>query len=110
MSFNVSGKWKIRVKVNNETEKISYRTTLVQKDKDGKAEFYTVFLNLLDAAKNKPIDDGQYIIVGPKDAWLGFYRKEGTETLLVANVKNFEYADLEGFEVNQVNTDDDLPF
>lgn len=107
--MNLSGKWKIRAKVNEVTGKVSYRTSIAQKNKDGEAEFYTMFLNLVKDAKNKPIDDNSYIIVKPENAWLGFYRKDN-ETQLVANVMDFDYADLEGFQVNQVNTDDDLPF
>ena len=109
MGMNLSGKWKIKAKVNEVTGKVSYRTSLVQKDKDGKAEFYTVFLNLVKDARNKAIDDNQYIIVKPENAWLGFYRKDN-ETQIVANVMDFDYADLEGFEIKQEDTGDDLPF
>lgn len=106
--MNLSGRWKIRVKANDVTGKVSYRTSIVQRDLEGNTDFYTIFLNLVKDAKNMGITDGQYIVVEPEDAWLGFYKKDN-ETHLVANVKRFSYAD-EDIEMNVVDTNDDLPF
>ena len=106
--MNLSGRWKIRVKANEVTGKVSYRTTIVQRDLEGNTDFYTIFLNLVKDAKNKAIYDNQYIIVKPEDAWLGFYRKDN-ETQIIAYVKDFEYDES---EVNITNAEDDdsLPF
>lgn len=106
--MNLSGKWKIKASFNEATGKISYRTSITQKNMDGETEFYTVFLNLVKDAKYKAINDNQYIIVKPEDAWLSFYKKSDGTQQIVAMVKDFEYE--EGAETNQGISDDDLPF
>lgn len=114
--MNLSGKWKIRTSVNENTGKISYRTTLMAKRIDGEPEYYTIFLSLVGEAKFKGIDDNSFIIVKPENAWLSFYRKNETETQMVAMVKDFEVEseaqDTSDKAVNnQINSfGDDLPF
>lgn len=111
--MNLSGKWKIKASVNDVTGKISYRTTVSAKDKDGNTDFYTMFLNLVGDAKFKPIDNDMFIIVKPNDAWLSFFKKNEGGHQMVAVVKDFEY---ENEEIesnrfnNQISGDDDLPF
>ena len=108
--MNISGKWKIRTKVNDVTGKISYRTSITAKDMNGNTEFYTIFLSLVKDAKNKGINDGDYIIVKPENAWLNFYRKtnDDKDTQIVAVVQDFEYADNPEFK--ETPKSDDLPF
>ena len=106
--MNLSGKWKIRTKVNEVTGRISYRTTITTKDINGNTEYHAIFLNLVGEAKNKPIDDGTYINVKPENAWLGFYRKNESDEL-VAMVKDFDYEEAQEPEFTS-DSDDDLPF
>jgi hypothetical protein len=115
--MNLSGKWLVRAKINDETGKVSYRTTIVNKTMDGEKEYATIFLNLVKDAKDKPIDDKTYIEVKPENAWLGFYKikndKGEEETIFVAKVKDFEMGEtLEDakVEIEPVEDDDDLPF
>lgn len=103
--MNLSGKWKIRTKVNEQSGKISYRTVLTTKDMEGNTEYYSVFLSLVGEAKFKGIDDNTYIIVKPENSWLSFYRKSETETQIVAVVKDFEYD-----TPRTTDYGDDLPF
>lgn len=112
--MNISGKWKIRTKVNETTGKISYRTTITTKDIEGNTEYYTIFLSLVGDAKFKGIDDNSFIIVKPENAWLSFYRKSETETQIVAIVKDFEYENEQEDSLdrafNNQTSGDDLPF
>ena len=105
--MNLSGKWKIRTKVNEITGRVSYRTILTTKDMEGNNEYHAIFLNLVGEAKNKPIDDGTYITVKPENAWLSFYRKDDKDEV-IAMVKDFEYD--EAPQATTGDSDDDLPF
>lgn len=106
--MNLSGKWKIRTKVNEITGKISYRTVLTAKDVEGNTEYHAIFLTLVGDAKNKPIDDGTYITVKPENAWLSFYRKDDKDEV-IAIVKDFDYEEAQ--ETPQGSYEgDDLPF
>lgn len=111
--MNISGKWKIKAKENEITKKMSYRTTITSKDLDGTVEFYTIFLQLVGEAKNKPIENDSYIIVKPENAWLSFFKKED-KTEIVAIVRDFEYEPVQSEQTFNSNdddsNDDDLPF
>lgn len=106
--MNLSGKWKIRTKVNEMTGKVSYRTVLTTKNIEGETEYYSVFLTLVGDAKNKPIDDNTYIIVKPENAWLSFYKRSETDAQITAMVKDFEYD--EAPQTTTGDSEDDLPF
>lgn len=106
--MNLSGKWKIRAKVNEVTGRVSYRTVLTTKDMEGNTSYHSMFLTLVGDAKNKPIDDGTYINVKPENAWLSFYRKDDKDEV-IAMVKDFDYEEVQ--ETTQGSyEDDDLPF
>lgn len=115
--MNLSGKWKIKTKVNEVTGKVSYRTIVTTKLQDGTTDFLTIFLNLVKDAKYKGIDNDQYIEVKPGDAWLSFYKgkdENGNDmTTLTAVVKDFNIVEENEntVEVNEIQeNDDDLPF
>lgn len=111
--MNLSGRWKIRATVNENTGKISYRTVLSTKKLDGTYEYYTMFVNFVGEAKYKVVDDNIFINVEPDDAWLSFYRKSEDESQMVAMVKDFKFdEELGKVEAQPVETysDDDLPF
>lgn len=107
--MNLSGKWKIRTKVNEITGRVSYRTILTAKDMEGNNEYHAIFLSLVGEAKNKPIDDGTYIIVKPENAWLSFYRKDDKDEL-TAIVKDFDYEETQETPTFTSDSEDDLPF
>lgn len=106
--MNLSGKWKIKAKLNEETGKTSYRTILTSKNKEGETEYFSVFLTLVGAAKNKPIENDTYIIVDPQNAWLSFYGEKDNQTI-TAMVKDFDYDEQPVVEETWIG-DDDLPF
>ncbi len=122
--MNISGKIKVRAKVNEITGSVSYRTTLVNTRQDGEKEFMTIFLNLIKEAKNKPIDDNSYIDI--KNGFLAFNTQttdkvdkntgakvKVDESVVKLVISDFDYIEeMQGFEsLNAGETyDDGLPF
>lgn len=109
--MNITGKIKVKAKVNEWNGSISYRTVLSNKRQDGETEFMSIFINLVKDAKNKPIDNDSYINV--KSGFLTFSKdKEGKDILRIV-ISDFDYEEeMQGNEsFNAGETyDDGLPF
>ncbi len=60
----------VRAKVNEINGTISYRTSISSKNKEGKKDWITVWINPIGEAKNKPIDDNTAIYI--KQGFLSF--------------------------------------
>ena len=104
-------KIKVKVAVNETTGKISYRTATKGKDKEGKDIWKSRFINLVQDAKNKPIDNDTFITI--TKGFDTFEEKDrGTEWRIV--VQDFEYNDIptgaKTADFTYSEEDDELPF
>ena len=113
-NYGILKRIKIKAKVNEVTGAISYRTVFTSKKQDGETFFASMFVNFVQEAKNKPVDNDSYIYI--KSGFLSPREtKDGkTEWNLVIQDFDYDTAEQESTIIQNeffgVSSDDDLPF
>ena len=106
--MDVIGRAKIKAKVNEVTNKISYRIVQTAKNQTGETIFASMFVNFVGEAKYKPVDNDQYINI--KKGFLSFRNDAEGKTVWNLVIQDFDYEEGNNTEFNPIDMDDDLPF
>lgn len=112
-NYGILKRIKIKAKVNEVTGAISYRTVFTSKKQDGNTFFASMFVNFVQEAKNKPVDNDSYIFI--KSGFLSPRETKDGKTEWNLVVQDFDYDESTpsvepSQEFSTTYEDDDLPF
>lgn len=111
--MEIRGKIKVKVKVNEITNKTTFRTVLTNKKSDGETEFASLFINFAGQARDLSygIQNDDFIVI--QKGFLAFSNDENGKSIFKLIIQEFNFEESQKANANDIfgtSDDDDLPF